>query len=206
MTSLLVLIPTPLERDYLEPRIRESVQGRGGAIELCGFGVLAAAALTSRLLATHQPEQVCLLGIAGTYVEGLRVGSAHEFGEVSCYGIGVGSGKQFRSATRLGWHPIPEQPDVGESLRLGDASHRLLTCCAASHNRQDKLDRLASYPEAEAEDMEGFGVALACQLAGIPCRIIRGISNCVGDRDHQSWKIHDALEAVADRFLADASS
>jgi futalosine hydrolase len=45
--------------------------------------------------------------------------------------------------------------------------------------------------------MEGFGVALACRLAGVPLTIIRGISNTAGDRDHARWRVPEALAAAA---------
>jgi futalosine hydrolase len=52
-------------------------------------------------------------------------------------------------------------------------------------------------PAAVAEDMEGFAVALACRLAGVPLTIIRGISNTAGDRDHARWRVPEALAAAA---------
>ncbi len=74
----------------------------------------------------------------------------------------------------------------------------LLTCCAASANDDEALARAKQYPNVIAEDMEGFGVAIGCQLAGVPLRIVRGISNRVGDRQHDNWQIQVALQAAAD--------
>jgi futalosine hydrolase len=48
-----------------------------------------------------------------------------------------------------------------------------------------------------AEDMEGFAVAAACRLAGIPLDIVRGISNTAGDRDHSHGQIDAACRAAA---------
>ena len=59
-----------------------------------------------------------------------------------------------------------------------------------------------------AEDMEGFGVALACRLGGVPLGIVRGISNDAGDRDKSRWQIPAALTAAAElalRILAEES-
>tara|TARA_B100001013_G_C24227671_1_gene291882 strand:- start:136 stop:321 length:186 start_codon:yes stop_codon:yes gene_type:complete len=44
--------------------------------------------------------------------------------------------------------------------------------------------------------MEGFGVALACRLAGVPIAIARGISNQVGDHRMDHWEIPAALDAA----------
>jgi futalosine hydrolase len=45
--------------------------------------------------------------------------------------------------------------------------------------------------------MEGFAVALACRLAGVPCTIVRGISNTVGDREKSRWQTAAAVTAAA---------
>ena len=44
--------------------------------------------------------------------------------------------------------------------------------------------------------MEGFAVAFACRLQGVPCDIVRGISNAAGDRDHSRWQTAAALHAA----------
>jgi futalosine hydrolase len=73
----------------------------------------------------------------------------------------------------------------------------LLTACAASATAADVARRTSLFPVAAAEDMEGFGVALACRLAGVPLTIIRGISNTAGDREHARWRMPEALAAAA---------
>ena len=69
--------------------------------------------------------------------------------------------------------------------------------CAASADDADVRLRRTAFPEAVAEDMEAFGVALACRLAGLPLDIVRGISNTAGDRRRENWRTQTALEAVA---------
>jgi futalosine hydrolase len=91
-------------------------------------------------------------------------------------------------------------PDDGRKAFDELAGLGLLTVCAASGDRRQSERRRHDYPEAAAEDMEGFGVAMSCVLAGIPLRIIRGISNVAGNRNASQWKIGDALTAVAERL------
>jgi futalosine hydrolase len=55
----------------------------------------------------------------------------------------------------------------------------------------------ARYPDAVAEGMEGFGVAVAAAAAGIPFAELRTISNPIGPRDRAAWRIPDALAALA---------
>lgn len=203
MTTHLLLVPTDGER-----RVVERVIGSGGSgrlrIELCGFGPIAAAARTARLLVDLEPASVTLVGIAGTLDDRLAVGHAYRFAEVVSYGVGVGTGNDFQQASSLGWSQWPGDPSVGQHAvgdRIGrrgaTAGHLLLTACAASAGQADVAMRRRLVPDAVAEDMEGFGVALACELAGVSWTIIRGISNRAGDRDHARWHVEPALAAAA---------
>ena len=204
----LILVPTAVERHTLEPLLSPLCKA-GSELELCGFGPVAAAARTAHLLADRRPSRVLLLGIAGSLDDRLAVGTACRFSEVACFGVGVGSGRDFVRAGDLAWHQWPGDPR-SESSPIGDRlpcfaappsqTHRaplLLTSCAASACADDARARKAMFPEAMAEDMEGFAVALACRLRGVPLDIIRGISNVAGDRDKSRWQVHAALAAAA---------
>jgi futalosine hydrolase len=52
------------------------------------------------------------------------------------------------------------------------------------------------HPDAVAEAMEGFGVATAAVEAGLAFAEVRTISNTVGPRDREAWRIADALAAL----------
>lgn len=208
MASLLVLVPTDGERRVLAPAIA-SILGAAPRVERCGFGPIAAAARTAALVARHAPRLVLLAGIAGRFDERLAIGSAHAFREVACFGIGAGAGVSFEPASALGWPQWPGDP-AGVDAGIGDvidcgpagaaaspAAGLIVTACAASASEADVADRLRLFPTALAEDMEGYGVALACRLAGVPLRIVRGISNTAGDRDKRRWRVTEALEAAA---------
>ena len=205
MPKTLVLVPTDRERRLLP----SSLAAGGRRIELCGFGPVAAAARTAALIATHAPDRVLLVGIAGRLDDRLRLGAAYRFLRVACHGVGAGSGAAFVPATRLGWRQWPGDPAtaaaaVGDVIDLaadgGDDAATgglLLTVCAASAGVEDVATRRGLFPDAAAEDMEGFAVALACRLAGVPLSIVRGISNTAGDRDPARWLVPEAVAAAA---------
>ncbi|QDV27826.1 futalosine hydrolase [Aureliella helgolandensis] len=228
MTTDLILIPTQLERNTLQPYLDEADQHSqsphtGGThlqarpqlrIALCGFGPIVSAARAVQLLQTTQAERVWLLGIAGTLTNQLRIGQAYTFDATACYGIGAGTGAAHQSAASMGWKQWPQSPQIGDTLPLtvSPAFHQdsattaiakgvLLTCPSASADREDVALRRQAYSDACAEDMEGFSVATACHLLNTPLHIIRGISNQAGDRDHNQWKIDQALRAVGELFL-----
>ena len=197
----LVLVPTEIERRHLA---RQPGFGVDAPCELCGFGPVAAAARARDAVAVHEPERVVLVGIAGTFdPAGLPVGTAAVFSSVLMHGVGVGVAS-FVPAPALGFRHWPQSggraADGPEALALAHpvppAAGPLLTVCAASATVAEAGARRALFPAAAAEDMEGFAVALACRLAGVPVAIVRGISNTVGDRRFERWQIPEALDAA----------
>ncbi|MGB7343897.1 MAG: futalosine hydrolase [Pirellulaceae bacterium] len=198
----LLLIPTEFERGKLEPLLAATATQHGWEIALSGFGPIAAASRTAMLIAQHQPKVVCLIGIAGGFDgRGVAIGQATQFDSVACDNIGVGSGADYRSAAELGWSMIEDtDPEIDDIifLRSSVTERCLLTVCAASANASEANARAKKFPDVIAEDMEGFGVAMSCQLAGVQLRIVRGISNLVGDRDNDKWQVETALAAAAE--------
>lgn len=193
----LVLVPTELEqRGLLElGGLPEAL----GGLALVGFGPVAAAARTAQLLGARRPARALLLGLAGSFrAHDAPPGSALAFARVGLEGVGVGGGEQARAASQIGfaqWHD--ERGRVHESLPLWAAQRgELLSVCSASASRDEARARAARHPQALAEDMEGFGVALACHLFGVPLAIVRGISNLVGERERARWDVHGALGAA----------
>lgn len=202
----LLLIPTELELQQFQPQ--PGFPPEGAQIHICGFGPIASAARTAELIARHNPARVLLVGIAGTYDErALPVGQSCCFRVVFSDGIGAGTSVASVSPTQLG---IPQWPGGHGSCvgKVYDAlplitpddvpcAEALLTCCAASASPVEVETRRKRFPsDVAAEDMEGFGVALACSLAGVRLTVVRGISNCAGDRDKSAWKVDEAIQSA----------
>ncbi len=206
--SRLILTPTNFEREIIIAAWREFGDCPLSEIHLCGFGPVAAAARTSQLIAEYHPTGITLIGIAGGLSERVSVGNAYEFSTVFCDGIGIGSGQDFQSAGSLGWpqvdgavNGLPRVQDHIDNLVSHD-TYQLLTVCSGSSSADHANDRRGHYAIADAEDMEGFGVALSCKLANVPLRLIRGISNVAGNRDKTTWQVESALRAATELLLS----
>lgn len=207
MPRHLILVPTEMERRGLEPMLATAT-ARGCHVALCGFGPVAAAARTAQLIGDQKPHRVLLVGIAGRLDDRLAVGHAYRFERVACYGVGAGSGGNFVPAASLGWHQwagdacdasVQAGSQIGDMISCaasGGQADLLLTVCAAAANAEDVRLRRQVFPAAVAEDMEGFAVAVACRLQGVPFDIVRGISNAAGDRDKSHWQVAAAVEAA----------
>ena len=190
----LILVPTGVEaRALTELGGFES----GLALEeSSGFGPIAAAACTASILARVRPARVLLIGIAGTYdAAALAIGSAIQSSRVEIDGLetagfsqapGIGTGIDLVRVTR------------GQSVGGTAPPALLVTVFSSSPGAREVEERRERHPGAVAEDMEGFGVALACALEHVPLAIVRGISNAAGDRETKRWRIRDALAAARD--------
>lgn len=178
-------------------------------VALCGLGPVAAAAATMQAILAHKPGRALLVGIAGSYdLERRGIGETVIATRIRLHGVGAGEGARFAAL------PYPQLPagylgeDVHTVLDLEDSPQlreggacadteraEVLTVCAAAADPQEAAERHRRYPDSVAEEMEGFAVALACRMAGVPLTILRGISNLAGDRDPRGWESQGALDA-----------
>ena len=203
-----MLVPTELELRALQAL--GGLPGPEVHIELCGFGPVAAAARTAALVSEHAPARALLLGIAGAFdTARMPLGSAWTFEAVCLDGVGAGQGPGREGPAELGfpqWEGDGNSPAVVDRLELGaipelPSAELLLTACSASASPFEAAERRSLFPDARAEDMEGFGVAFSCILAHTPFAIVRGISNEVGQRDKSTWRVREALAAARELGL-----
>ncbi|QDV04663.1 Futalosine hydrolase [Planctomycetes bacterium Poly30] len=205
--TTLLCVPTRFELDRLRVLAPEAVAPeRWAGVAVIGFGPVAAAAAVSRLIAQRAPKHLILAGIAGTYGAASEAGSAITFGSVAMDGVGAGEGAAFVRPSTMGfpqWEGKLRDDEsavaaVFDRLDLESEGPELLTVAAAADGSAMLEARRARFPDAVAEDMEGFGVALAAAMGNVGVSIVRGFSNVAGNRDPKTWAIDDALGAVAE--------
>ena len=208
MPPILLLIPTEFEYAFVKERVELLTSKNKLIVTTCGFGPVLPAALTAEKICQHHPSQVILCGIAGAYAAAsLKIGAAYEFSRVSLDGVGAGQGTEFQTPSQMGWAHFSgdaERPSIGDTIDISDTidvgdgeGRTLLTVCSAAGDRDQAAVRYQRFA-SEAEDMEAFAVAAACKLQNVPLRVVRGISNIAGDRDHSKWKCADAMHSAMD--------
>jgi futalosine hydrolase len=178
----LILVPTAAEAELLG-------DGLPGPVCLCGFGLAAAGAGAAHAIATHRADAgsgVVLAGAAGSYDPArLAIGTALDAGAVALDGIGAGGA----GPAALGFAE-------SDAIGLVGGGGELLSVAEAAATPAAAAERAVRHPAAVGEEMEGFAVAVAAGLFGVPLRIVRGASNMAGDRNHSAWRMADALRAV----------
>lgn len=200
--SRLIVTPTELERN----RLRDA-GARWDEIHVIGFGLVESAAGMAELLASSRSHatpvtlgdaspSVMLCGIAGTFdPRRFGVGQAIRVDQVRIDGIGIGNrlDGEFQSAASLGWHrDAPLRIDATS----GGGGLTALSVAAAASGPREAADRRVRYPDAAIEDMETYSIAAICHAYRVDLTVIRGISNVVGDRRPEHWKIDQACQSI----------
>ncbi|MFJ7628272.1 futalosine hydrolase [Streptomyces sp. NPDC097595] len=212
---VLVVTAVPVERDAVtraygdEPAvhvIRGAEIHRTGPLDVLagGAGPAAAAASTAFALAADRYDLVISAGIGGGFAPVAPVGSLAVSRRIGAADLGADTPDGFVPVTGLGfgrtWHLPPRSLVRAAAGATGATAGDILTVSTVTGTAERTAALLAAHPNAVAEAMEGFGVAEAADLAGAPVLEIRAVSNTVGPRDRDAWRIGDALTALTGAF------
>jgi futalosine hydrolase len=167
-----------------------------------GVGPAAAAASTAIALSGASYRCVLCMGIGGSYREPVQFDTVAIADEVIAADLGSESPEGFIRLDELGFGETRIRADrelanlVATTLRQANVevtTGSILTVSTATGTEQTAVQLRERFPQASAEGMEGYGVAVAAQKYQIPFIEIRTISNQVGPRDRAAWKIKEAL-------------
>lgn len=167
-----------------------------------GVGPIAAAATTARALVAKPYDLVISAGIGGGFSGGAEVETLVVATEIIGADLGVETPEGFCSLDEMGFGSVrvPVEPETSRCLlaalqaaQLAACAGPILTVSTATGTAETTAELTARVPGAVAEAMEGYGVALAAQAAGVPVVELRAISNLVGPRDRAAWRIKEAL-------------
>ncbi|MDX5576469.1 futalosine hydrolase [Streptomyces griseus] len=217
---VLVVTAVPVERDAVTRAFGgapETVAVPGAELHRCGaFDVLAggagpaaAAAATAFALAAGASAPVpyglvVSAGIGGAFTPLTPLGSLVVASDIVAADLGADTPDGFLPVTALGFGRDRFAPPPAlvrdAAAAAGAAAGPVLTVSTVTGTAERAAGLLAAHPGALAEAMEGFGVAEAAARAGVPVLELRAVSNAVGPRDRDAWRIGDALAALTDAF------
>lgn len=181
----------------------------GRYIVLAGGVGPAAAAASAALAIAGGPSfrYVISAGIGGGFFPIAPVGSVVIATDIIAADLGAETADGFASVDQLGfgsWRVAADRElaeRFAEALRTANepvaaAAGPVLTLSTVTGSAESAAELQARVPGAAAEAMEGYGVAIAAAMQGIEALEIRAISNAVGPRDREAWRIGDALKAL----------
>ncbi len=157
----------------------------GHDVVLTGIGKVSAAIAVSRAIAERRPSSVLNVGTAGALRDGLE--GAHRIGRVIEHDVDHDFLRGLTGEPSVG--EVVLDPDEETVLATGDAFV------------SDPALRAVLADRAHLVDMEGFAVARACAAAGVPCRMVKVVSDSASEDAARSWKVEADRTA---RLIAEA--
>ncbi|MGG4492477.1 futalosine hydrolase [Brevibacillus reuszeri] len=170
-----------------------------------GVGPASAAASTAAVLATNSYDLVICAGICGGFIGQAGVGSVVVASEIICADLGAETADGFSDVDQLGFGSSRVAIDKELATKVTEAIQskglpvkmgQVLTLSTVTGTAETAAALAKRMPDAAAEAMEGYGVAIAAQQRGVPVLEIRTVSNAIGPRDKSAWRIKDALIAL----------
>jgi futalosine hydrolase len=171
-----------------------------------GVGPARAAATTAASVARADERGEPFLAVISAGIAGGFAGRAEPgdvvLGRASVAAdLGVQTTDGFLTIDQLGFGSSTVDSDVDllallRSALPGIAEGPILTVSTVTGTADRAADLRRRHPDAVAEAMEGYGVGIAATQAGLAFAEIRTISNPIGPRDRDAWRIGDALAAL----------
>ncbi|BFU47343.1 futalosine hydrolase [Krasilnikovia sp. MM14-A1004] len=200
--DLLVVTAVAAEADA----VRAGADPARVRVEPVGVGPAAAGAGTARLLALAEAagtpyRAVLSAGIGGGFPGRAAVGATVLGVRAVAADLGAETPDGFLPVERLGFGTSVMSADDTLVKALGKAlpeavTGDILTLATVTGTAATAADLATRFPAAAAEAMEGYGVACAAAITGTPFAELRAVSNAVGPRDRQAWRIPEALSAL----------
>lgn len=177
--------------------------GKDAVLAVCGPGKVNAALCAQSMIVNYHPEWVLNLGVAGSGEEGIGIGDMviatcavqHDM-DTSPIGDPVGL------VSKINLVEIP----CDEALRarlvkaaqtLGDTNvyEGVIATGDQFINKADVRSKIHAQFHAKAVEMEGGAVAHACYMHGVPCGVLRSISDGANGQSDMDYPTFTKLAA-----------
>ena len=175
----------------------------------CGVGMLATAVSLSRLIVEEKPDLIIQAGIAGTFDPKTPLGKLVVVKDETLGDMGVEEDGRWKDIFDLrleksSYHPFEKRrlpnPWLAQFnlLKLPEVS--AITVNEVT-TRADRMEQLVKKYNPHTESMEGAALHYVCREANIPFIQVRAISNYVGERNKEHWKIKEAIDSLNEHLL-----
>ncbi|WP_139491531.1 futalosine hydrolase [Brevibacillus dissolubilis] len=201
---ILVMTSVAGERDA----VLRGLGGRGSDridVVIAGVGPAKAAVSTTKALVKAKYDLVVNAGIAGGFAGRAEVCTLVVADEIIAADLGAETPEGFSGLDELGFGSARVAVDAKLVKRVTTAiaaaglpvtSGPVLTLSTVTGTAATAQELIKRVPGVAAEAMEGYGVGVAAQEFGVPVLEIRSISNAVGPRNREAWRIKEALSLL----------
>lgn len=194
--NILIVFPTQLEAaEFTLPKTAHSIE-----IFISGIACYNTLYSLTKYCTQKKPDLLIHAGIAGSFSESYPPVSVVHVIEDCFADVGVAQGASFKNIFSLqladkdafpfnnGFLQIPFVKTVPQLPQVRGVTVNRISASVAER----ALLENSYHPDIET--MEGAAVHFICLQESIPCIHIRAISNMVGERNKNTWRISDALK------------
>jgi futalosine hydrolase len=187
-----------------------SAAGRAVHLLVTGVGMVATAAWCSRALAERSYDLALNAGLCGSFDESLVPGTVVHVVSDCLAELGAEDGDRFLTLQELGLEDSVDRADArpGSCAELRNAAPPAISALDdlrkargitvnTAHGHERSIAAVVERLHPQVESMEGAAFMYACLMHGIPFAQIRAVSNVVERRNRSSWKVEEAIGALA---------
>lgn len=188
--------------------VKGGVNGHEVEVLITGVGSTATTYALTRQLLWRSPEMVIQAGIGGSFKKEYPPETVAFIGEEVLADLGVFQQNGFNDIFDLGLtaendHPFTNRmlvnPQLETWVKYGLPFLRGATInCISSTSEQ--IDVIKNKYNPAIESMEGAALHYACLMEHIPFIQLRAVSNFVGERDKNKWKMMEAIAVLNEKL------
>lgn len=201
--KILVVAATSLELDYINSI---QISGKNQILKkVLGVGQVPTTYNLLNNIESLTPDLIIQIGIAGSFLNDCTLGEVYAVGEEYMADLGVVENATFQSIFDLKLMNENQSPFINRKL-INPHQHlfqktNLKKVSAISVNEistsRERINYYKQQYNPVLESMEGAAFHYCCIMKNIPFIQLRGVSNYVGERNKNNWRIEASLEALA---------
>jgi futalosine hydrolase len=186
-------------------RIKSKFTKEGNPINVIfhesGVGMLSTAVSLMRLITAYQPDLIIQVGIAGTFDQNIKLGKVICVESEVLGDMGVEENNNWKDIFDLTLEQKNNTPFINGKLKnpyLKKLNHLQLPAVQSITVNQittdkNRIQQLTKKYNPVIESMEGAALHYVCNEMELPFLQIRSISNYIGDRNKNNWRLKEAI-------------
>jgi len=174
---------------------------------ITGVGAATTIYQLTKKLSKQKKDMILQVGVAGVYDNQLSLSDVVVVSKDRFADLGAMEKGRFNSVATMGLlndNAFPYEHGWLKNPHLSKFEYLPQSVAGNTVNLiTDDLQHLQSIQhDAVVESMEGAALHYVCLMEDIPFLQIRGISNHAGDRNHNNWKMKEAIDKSCE-YLSD---
>jgi futalosine hydrolase len=174
-----------------------------------GVGMMATTFSLTKLLLEEKPDLIIQMGIAGCFDNSIALGKVFLIEKEITGDIGVEENKKWKDIFNMkleksNYPPYEKKALINPNIeKLNLLKLKTVTGITVNEitTRKERIKQLIKKYDPVIETMEGAALHFVCREMNIPFLQIRAVSNYIGERDKEKWKMKEAIDNLNQTIL-----